>query len=282
MKRVGKGFSRVDTPLFDGMLAPHQVHDEVADAAEDEDDANDISAEPTPPSPTPATTPPPQQEIIPSPSQVESTPPPSPHQSPIAQPSSPPPQQPPSHDAKISMTLLNTLLETCAILSRQVVNLKQDKIAQAIRITKLKQRVRRVESSTDTVIDNQEDASKQGGGIAELDLDEDVTLEEVDAEKDAEVLGRLLESLAQVYHLDLKHAQKGLSMHETNKAEPAEVKEILKVVLAAKLMTKVITTATTPITTAPVPKASAPRKRRGVIIQDHKKATTTSLSVQSE
>nr|GFD25446.1 hypothetical protein [Tanacetum cinerariifolium] len=35
------------------------------------------------------------------------------------------------------------------------------------------------------------------GGIAELDADEDVTLEEVDAEKDAEVQGRLLESQAQ-------------------------------------------------------------------------------------
>nr|GFA49216.1 hypothetical protein [Tanacetum cinerariifolium] len=119
--RVGKRFSRVDTPLFDGMLVPQQVQDDDADAEEDGDVANEISVEHTPPLPTPVTTPPPQQEIIPSPSQVESTPPPSPHQSPIAQPSSPPPQQPPSHDAKISMTLLNTLLETCAILSRQVV-----------------------------------------------------------------------------------------------------------------------------------------------------------------
>nr|GFC31886.1 hypothetical protein [Tanacetum cinerariifolium] len=55
MRRVGKGFSRMDTLLFDGMLVPQQVHDDVADAAEDEDAANDISAEPTPPLPTPAT-----------------------------------------------------------------------------------------------------------------------------------------------------------------------------------------------------------------------------------
>nr|GEU69268.1 hypothetical protein [Tanacetum cinerariifolium] len=60
---VGKGFSRVDTLLFDGMLVPQQVQDDVANAAEDEDAANEISAEPTPPSPTPATTPPPQQEL---------------------------------------------------------------------------------------------------------------------------------------------------------------------------------------------------------------------------
>nr|GEU67248.1 putative ribonuclease H-like domain-containing protein [Tanacetum cinerariifolium] len=119
-----------------------QVNDDVADVVADAD------AEPTPSSPTPATTPPHQQEIILSPSQVASTPPPSPHQYPIAQPSSPP-QQPPSHDAAISMDLLNQLLKTCATLTKK------------------------------------EDASKQGGKIAKIDADEDVTLEEVDAEKNA-------------------------------------------------------------------------------------------------
>nr|GEW64910.1 hypothetical protein [Tanacetum cinerariifolium] len=209
MRKVRKGFSGVDTSLFDGMLVPQQVQDDVADAAEDEDVSNEISAKPTPQSPTPATTPPPQQELIPSSSQVESTLPPSPHQSLIVQQSSPPPQQPHSHDAEISMALLNQLLETCATLSKQVVNLEQDKIAQAIEITTLKQRVgrlekkkklkasglkrlrkvrtaQRVESSADIVMDDQEDASKQGGGIADANMD--VTLEEVHAEKDVEVI----------------------------------------------------------------------------------------------
>nr|GEY44955.1 hypothetical protein [Tanacetum cinerariifolium] len=36
MRRIGKGFSRVDTPLFDGMLVPQQAQD-VEDTAEDED-----------------------------------------------------------------------------------------------------------------------------------------------------------------------------------------------------------------------------------------------------
>nr|GEW66355.1 hypothetical protein [Tanacetum cinerariifolium] len=120
------------------------------------------------------------------------------------------------------------------------------------------------------------------GKIYELDADEDVTLEEVDAKKDAEVQGRLPESQAQVYHLDLEHAQKVLSMQETGEAEPAEVEEVLEVVTAAKLMTEVVTTATTTITAAPVPKASAPRRRRGVIIQDPEEAATTSLNVQLE
>nr|GEW67253.1 hypothetical protein [Tanacetum cinerariifolium] len=187
----------VDTSLFDGMLVPHQVHDGVAAAAEDEDAANEISVEPTPPSPTPATTPPPQQELIPSSLQVESTPPPLPHQSPISQLSSSPPQQPPFHDADISMTLLKTLLETCATLTKQVANLKQDKIAQAIEITKLKQRVRRLEKK------------RKLKALRLKNADEDVMLKEV--EKDIEDQGRLPESQAQVYHLDLEHAQKVLN-----------------------------------------------------------------------
>nr|GEV93899.1 hypothetical protein [Tanacetum cinerariifolium] len=52
-------------------------------------------------------------------------------------------------------------------------------------------------------------------------------------------------------------------MQDTDEAEPDKVEEVIEVVTAAKLMTEVVTTATTPITDAQVPKASAPRKRRG-------------------
>nr|GEV96957.1 hypothetical protein [Tanacetum cinerariifolium] len=204
------------------------------------------------------------------------------------------------------MTLLNTLLETCATLTKQVANLKQDKIAQAIEITKLKQKVRRlekkrqykssrikrlrkvgrtqrVEYSADTVMDDQENASKQGG-ITELDVDKDVTLEEVDVEvtMDDDVQGRLAESQAKVYHLDLQHAEKVHSMKDTDEVEPAEVEEVIEVVTTAKLMTEVVTTAAATITVAQVPKASAPRRRKGVIIQDHKEAATASVIVHIE
>nr|GEY82218.1 hypothetical protein [Tanacetum cinerariifolium] len=101
--------------------------------------------------------------------------------------------------------------------------------------------------------------------IVKLDADEDVTLEEVDAEvlKDSDVQGRLEESQAKVYHLDLKHTDKVLSMQETDEADPAEVEEVIEVVTAAKLITEVVTTATTTTIAAPVPKASALRRRRG-------------------
>nr|GEY12251.1 hypothetical protein [Tanacetum cinerariifolium] len=129
------------------------------------------------------------------------------------QPSSPPQQQP-SQTTDISMTLLNTLLETCATLTKKVANLEQDKLAQAIEIIKHKQRVK--------------------------------------------------------------------SMQDFDEAAPAKVEEVIEVVTAAKLMTDVVTTAATTITAAQVPKASAPWKRKGVIIQDPEETATTSVIVYSE
>nr|GEV35714.1 copia protein [Tanacetum cinerariifolium] len=205
----------------------------IEDAAKDEDDDNEVSTEPTPPLPTPDTPPPSAtQEHIPSPPQAQT-----------AQPSSSPPPQQPSQTTDILqsvMTLLNTLLETCATLTKQVANLEQDKIAQAIEITKLNQRVRRVESSADTVMDDKEDASKQGG-IDELDADKDVTLVDAEEDMNANVQGRLAESQA-----------------------------------------KVVTTAATIITAAQVPKASAPRRMRGVVIQDLEETANVSVIVHTK
>nr|GEY22095.1 hypothetical protein [Tanacetum cinerariifolium] len=114
------------------------VADEVA-ASVDVDDVPAADVEPTLPSPTPTTQPPPPQEL-PSTSQVAPTPP----SSPIAQPSSPPHQPQPSQPTIISMDLLNNLLETCTTLIRRIKNFEQDKIAQALDITRLKQRVKRL------------------------------------------------------------------------------------------------------------------------------------------
>nr|GEW35010.1 hypothetical protein [Tanacetum cinerariifolium] len=79
MRRIGKGFLGVNTPLFDGMLVQQQVQ-AVENAIEDEDDDNEVSAKPTPLLPTPDTSPPsPTQEHIPSPPQAQtaqSSPPP--------------------------------------------------------------------------------------------------------------------------------------------------------------------------------------------------------------
>nr|GEV96958.1 hypothetical protein [Tanacetum cinerariifolium] len=95
-----------------------------------------------------------------------------------------------------------------------------------------------------------------GGKIAELDANEDVTLEAVDAEV-------------------------AMEADDTDEAEPAKVEEVIEVVTAAKLMTKVVTTVVTTITTAQVPKASAPRRRRGVVIQDSEETATTLVIVHT-
>nr|GEV33901.1 hypothetical protein [Tanacetum cinerariifolium] len=91
------------------------------------------------------------------------------------------------------------------------------------------------------------------GKIAELDADEDVTLEEVNAEKDADDV----------------------------EAEPTELKEVIEVVTTAKLMIELVTAATT-ITAALMPKASASRRRRGVIIHDPEETTTPSVIMYYE
>nr|GFC43532.1 hypothetical protein [Tanacetum cinerariifolium] len=91
MRRVGKGFFRVDTPLFEGMIVAQQADDVVDEgvAGVDVDDVPAAADGPFIPSPTPTTQPPPPSQELPSTSQVIPTLPPSP----IAQPSSSP-QQP--------------------------------------------------------------------------------------------------------------------------------------------------------------------------------------------
>nr|GFB91171.1 hypothetical protein [Tanacetum cinerariifolium] len=152
-----------------------------------------------------------------------------------------------------------------------------DKIAQALEIKKLKQRVKklekrnkaskirrlhkvgtaqRIETSDDTVMD---DASKQGRIIVNMDADKDVTLKDVAAiakdvqdaeiEESSDVQGRQAESQAQIYQIDLEHAEKVLSMQDVD-IEPAELQEVVELVTTAKFITEVVTTASATITAA--------------------------------
>nr|GEW00421.1 hypothetical protein [Tanacetum cinerariifolium] len=188
---------------------------------------------------------------------AEVAPTPSPYQSVIVPPSSPPPQQQPSqpsHDAAILIDLLNTLLETCTTLNRKVEALEQDKISQALEITKLKQRVKRLEKKNKLKV----------SGLRRLKK------------------GRQEESQAHVYHIDLEHVDKVLSMQD-EEPEPAELTEVIEVVISAKLMTEVVTTAATIITAFPnVVAPSAARRRNGVVIRDLKETGTPSTIVHFE
>nr|GEU76311.1 hypothetical protein [Tanacetum cinerariifolium] len=155
-------------------------------------------------------------------------------------------------DAGISMDLLQNLFDTCTTLTRRVEHIEQDKIAQALEITKLKQRVKklerknkasklrrlkkvgtsqRVETSYDTVMD---DVSKQGRIITDMDADKVVTLKDVDAvAKD----------------IDLEHAEKVLSMQDVD-IKPTKLQEVLEVATTVKLITEVVTAASATITAA--------------------------------
>nr|GEW84980.1 hypothetical protein [Tanacetum cinerariifolium] len=183
IKRIGKGFSGVETPLFDTMLVQPQVQD-AAKVEEDEDD--EVSAAPTPPSPTPATTSPPQQQPIPSLAQASP-----------ALLSSPLQEQPtqPTHTLESSMTLLNKLMETCVTLTQKVSHIKQDKTAQALETAKLKQRVEKLERKRRSKY-----SGLKRGEITELDADEDVTLVDVDTalKMDVNIQGRVEEDVTTV------------------------------------------------------------------------------------
>nr|GEW58428.1 hypothetical protein [Tanacetum cinerariifolium] len=113
MRRIGKGFSGIETPFFATMLVQPQA------AAEEEDKEDEVPAAPTSPSPLQA------QSI---------TPPPSPPQAQPAPPSSPPEEQPTTTSSS-DMTLLNTLMETYTTLSHKVAALEQDKVAYALEIS---------------------------------------------------------------------------------------------------------------------------------------------------
>nr|GEY46212.1 hypothetical protein [Tanacetum cinerariifolium] len=86
---------------------------------------------------------------------------------------------------------------------------------------------------------------------------------------------------AKAYNLDLQHLEKVISMQDIDEEEPTEVKEVLELVTAAKLITEVVTTAEPTTTAAQVRKVSAPRRRRGVVIQDHEE-TAASVIVHTD
>nr|GEZ44216.1 hypothetical protein [Tanacetum cinerariifolium] len=154
-------------------------------------------------------------------------------------------------------------MDTCAALTRRVEYLEFDKVAQALEVTKLERRVKklekrhkvrvlklkrlqkvetshRVETSNDTVMD---DESNQGRMIAEMDQDNVVVLED-DKDKDRKVAdtvkdveeakvdesvqdqGRQAEFQAEIYKIDMDHANKVLGMQE-DKTEPAEPMQLL-------------------------------------------------------
>nr|GEV13668.1 hypothetical protein [Tanacetum cinerariifolium] len=265
MEKVGIGFSGVITSLFKNMLI--QAAKEVGQA---QDDVS-IPAKPSTSKPHKKHKSKKQQPITPK---LPSLTPSPEHQLPS-------PLNDPIPDADKDSLTLQELVDLCIRLSKKVLDLESEvidiKSSFTDRIQKLEDRVDQLEeenralkekffknTQVDTAapVENMEESFKQGRMIA--DIDEDVE-----------------EAQAKAYNMDLQHAEKVLSMQDINEEEPAEVEEVLEVVKAAKLMTEVVTTAQPTTTFAQVPKPSASRRRRGVIIQDHEE-TSASVIMHSE
>nr|GEU35680.1 hypothetical protein [Tanacetum cinerariifolium] len=214
INQIGKGFSGVDTPLFEGMLVEQVIeeggdkeeHVEADTAAQGDDTTahRDDAQEPSIPSPTPPTPP------------------------------TPPPQPPQD-------------LPLTSQLKRRVKKLEKENRVKVLKLRRLKRvgTSQRNDTSDDTVMD---DASNQERIIDDLDKDDVVVLmddkeddkkddkkeEEAKVVEDDQVQGRQAESQAKIYKIDFDHASKVLSMQED---EPTEVYEVVDVVTTAKLIT---------------------------------------------
>nr|GEZ23929.1 hypothetical protein [Tanacetum cinerariifolium] len=205
LQRVGKGFSGVETPLFEGMLAAKEI-------AEEEDVANDA----IPSTPTPL--------ILTS---------------------------PPSHDIPL---ILNNNLH---LFNNHKVHLKLHH--KKLEIIKLKARVKKLERAN-KVKSSKLRCLRKVGASKRIESSDDM--------EDAEI-----------YHLDLDHPSKVFSMQE----DDLEVQEVVEVVTTTKLITDVVTAATSQVSAAsatisitkPSIHAAAPtvvaaytRRRKGMIIRD--------------
>nr|GFA86756.1 hypothetical protein [Tanacetum cinerariifolium] len=250
MRMVGKGFSGVETPLFETMLAVRDIAEEVeAQVPAQGDDvhehvAEEVTNDVVPPTPT---SPSPLSPVI------QSLPP---HQSPC-------PPQP--KDAEGSSHLFQQVLDTCSALVLRVEGLENANADQQLEIVKLKARVKKLERLN------------KGRNIVDMDQDEGIELV-VDQEKDAEVEGRHADKQAEIYNIDLDHSLKVLSMQE----DDTEVQKAVEVVTTAKLITEVVTTAATKVVAASTPISAAKpksltitaaptvltRRRKGVVIGD--------------
>nr|GEU40346.1 hypothetical protein [Tanacetum cinerariifolium] len=202
-------------------------------------------------------------------------------------------------------------MDACAALIRRVEHLKFDKVAQALEITKLKMRVKKLEKMNKVRVLKLKRLQKDDAVVLEDDKEEDKDVADVvkDVEKakvdeSAKDQGRQAESQAKIYKIDMDHANKVLSMQE-DETKPAEVQEVVDVVTAAKLITEVVTAAsetvtavsavvttaeaqvptatTATLTVAHVRVAATPsRRRKGVIIRDPKEESTTSTIIPAE
>nr|GEV44470.1 hypothetical protein [Tanacetum cinerariifolium] len=139
--------------------------------------------------------------------------------------------------------LLNTLMEKCATMTQKVAQLEQDKVAQALEIVKLKQRVRKLEKKRKTKHSGLKRLRK-----VELDADEDVTPVDVDTavEIDVDTQGRMEEDVTAVKEVNAAEPivfddeEVTMTMAQTLIKMKAEKQRILDEQMAKRLQDKEI------------------------------------------
>nr|GEX78377.1 hypothetical protein [Tanacetum cinerariifolium] len=216
MRRVGKEFSEVETPLFKGMIVEQVIEEGGAD---EEHVGDDIAAQGDDTTPQPQPQPQAQQQATDFP-----------------------------------MSLLQEALNTCVALTRRVEHLEYDKVALALEITKLKGWVKklekgnrvkvlklrrlkkvgtsqRIDTSEDTVMD---DTSNRERMIDDLDKDDVVALmddkeEEKKEEKakiadDDQIQGRQ----AKIYKIDTDSCFKSSKLDYFNGMSYDDIRPIFK------------------------------------------------------
>nr|GFA31501.1 integrase, catalytic region, zinc finger, CCHC-type, peptidase aspartic, catalytic [Tanacetum cinerariifolium] len=216
MRRVGKGFSGVETPLFKGMIAAREIAKEgIAEEQVQADDdvaavvqetvTEDVANEATPSTPTSLILPSPPSHGIPSPSQLE--------------------------------------------IIKMKARVKRLERANKVKSSKLR-RLKKVGTSKRIVSsDDMEDVFNQGRMIDDLNKDEGIELvvEQVKDVDTAKTEGRHTaepaEKQEEIYHLDADHPSKVLSMQE----DDSEVQKVVEVVTTAKLITEVVIAATSQV-----------------------------------
>nr|GFB77248.1 hypothetical protein [Tanacetum cinerariifolium] len=190
MKRVDKGYSGVETPLFKGILIAKEPKNQVNAEAEGDEEEQGTAAE----------------EHVTA--------------------ASPPPAQPQSDHFPLS--LLQKALDACTALARRVDHLEHYKVAQDLEILKLKSRVKKLKRANKGRMTEESDKDEGAKVVNEQEKTEEVRVNAADAQ----VEGRQ----AEIYHINMDHAAKVLSMQ---KEEELEAHEAVEVVTTAKLITEV-------------------------------------------
>ncbi|GKB52285.1 hypothetical protein Tco_0903038 [Tanacetum coccineum] len=187
---------------------------------------------------------------------------------------------------------LNELMDLCAILSDRVLALENTNTSQAVEIATLKERVkklekkrrsrsykprrlykvglsRRIKSSDDASLGAQEDASKQGRKIADLDADTEVTLiDKTQGRNDEDLMfdtGVLNDD--EVFQEPMVNTATTTSLIPISVADP---------VTTAVKKPKVVTTSATTVT----PASSRP-KAKGIVFHDQEEQAPASTSIVS-